>query len=92
VTVKRAHIIVEGRVQGVFYRASMKETADIYGVKGWVRNLPSGEVEALAEGEGSAIDGLIEWCRQGPPGAAVDEVRIDWEEPKGEFKSFEVRR
>jgi len=92
VTVKRAHIIVEGRVQGVFYRASMKEMADIYGVKGWVRNLPSGEVEAMAEGDNNAIDNLVEWCRQGPPNAAVDHVWVDWETPKNEFKSFEIRR
>lgn len=91
-TVKRAHIIVEGRVQGVFYRASMKEMADIYGVKGWVRNLPSGEVEAVAEGDSNAIDDLVKWCRQGPPNAAVDQVCVDWETPKNEFKSFEIRR
>jgi len=92
VALKRAHILVEGRVQGVFYRASMKETAEHYGVKGWVRNLPGGEVEALVEGEEGAVDGLIEWCRQGPPGAAVDNVRVEWEPPKGDFESFFIKR
>ncbi len=91
-TTKRAHLIIEGRVQGVFYRQSMKEMADIFGVKGWVRNLPSGEVEAEIEGDNGAVDNLLEWCRQGPPSAAVDYIKIDWGEPGGDFKAFVVKR
>lgn len=68
----------------------MKEKADLYGVKGWVKNLPSGEVEALVEGEDTAVDELIDWCWQGPPAAKVDRVEISWEEPKEEFKTFSV--
>lgn len=92
VALTRAHILIEGRVQGVFFRSSMKEVADRYGVKGWARNLPSGEVEALVEGESGAVDGLIEWCRQGPPAAAVDRVTVGWEQPKDEFTSFFIKR
>lgn len=88
---KRAHLIINGRVQGVFYRQGMKEMANIFGVKGWVRNLPSGEVEAEIEGDNSAVDNLLEWCRQGPPAAAVDYIKIDWEEPKGNLKDFIIK-
>lgn len=90
--VKRAYILIKGLVQGVFYRSSMKEMANFYGVKGWVRNLPSGEVEAEVEGEDSAISNLIDWCWQGPPSAKVDRVEINWVEPRGEFKSFSIKR
>ncbi|MCL6473091.1 MAG: acylphosphatase [Firmicutes bacterium] len=89
---KRAHLIIEGRVQGVFYRQSMKEMATIYRVKGWVKNLPSGEVEAVIEGDNNSVDDLIEWCRQGPPASAVDHIKIDWEEPRGDFKTFVIKR
>lgn len=91
-TLKRARILIEGRVQGVFFRASMKEMADRYGVKGWVRNLLSGEVEALVEGKDVAVDSLIKWCWQGPPAAVIDRVTVEWEPPKGEFKAFLIKR
>ncbi|NCO65611.1 MAG: acylphosphatase [Candidatus Aquicultor secundus] len=90
-TEKRLHLLIQGRVQGVYYRQSMKEMADLRHVKGWVRNLPSGEVEAVIEGDGVMVDDLVGWCRRGPDRAAVDRVRIDWEEPKGDFKSFVVK-
>lgn len=90
-TEKRLHLLIKGRVQGVYYRQSMKEMADFYRVKGWVKNLPSGEVEAVVEGESGMVDELVEWSRRGPDRAAVDNVKIDWEEPKGEFKSFIIR-
>ncbi|MBE0447301.1 MAG: acylphosphatase [Actinobacteria bacterium] len=89
---KRAHILIEGRVQGVFFRASMKEEAERYGIKGWVRNLPGGDVEALIEGENAAVDELIKWCWQGPPGAMIDHITVEWEPPKGEFESFLIKR
>ncbi|HZD59460.1 MAG TPA: acylphosphatase [Anaerolineae bacterium] len=76
----------------MFFRSSMKEVADRYGVRGWVRNLLGGEVEALVEGEDAAVHALIEWCWQGPPTAAVDNVAVEWELPKGEFESFSIRR
>lgn len=88
----RAHIVIEGRVQGVCYRAGLKEEADRFGLKGWVRNLPGGEVEAMVEGDEGAIDALTEWCRKGPPRAAVDSVTVEPETPLGDFDTFLIIR
>jgi acylphosphatase len=70
----RAHVFVSGRVQGVFFRTETKYKADGYGVKGWVRNLPDGRVEAVFEGEEEAVKALIEFCKRGPQGARVTSV------------------
>jgi acylphosphatase len=87
----RAHVIVSGRVQGVFYRASTRDKAACIGVSGWVRNLPGGGVEAVFEGGKNKVEEMIEWCKTGPAGAIVDDVSVSWEEPEG-FEGFEVRR
>ncbi len=87
----RAHVIIHGLVQGVWFRASTKETALRLGVGGWVRNLPDGGVEALFEGEKKKVEEIIGWCHKGPPGARVTKVDIAWEPYKGEFKRFDVR-
>ncbi|MDI6816632.1 MAG: acylphosphatase [Actinomycetota bacterium] len=91
-TLGRAHIVIEGRVQGVYYRASLKEAAEGLGLKGWVRNLPGGEVEAAVEGEESAIDALVEWCWKGPPHAAVDNVTVEPGPLLGDFDTFLILR
>ena len=70
----RQHLLIKGNVQGVSYRKSTKRMAEELQVKGWVRNLPSGEVEACFEGPRSAVAQLAEWCRQGPPRSRVEEV------------------
>lgn len=88
----RAYLRIEGRVQGVFYRGSMNAEARALGVCGWVRNQPDGSVEAVAEGPRHAVDRLIVWARQGPPGALVTAVHIAWEESRGEFTNFATRR
>jgi acylphosphatase len=88
---KRAHLMIEGRVQGVFFRQSMKKAADLYGVSGWVRNLVSGEVEATVEGDEAAVNGLIEWCRAGPDRAHVEHVAVEWQEPTGKEGLFAVK-
>ena len=88
----RAKIVIEGRVQGVYYRAGLKDEADRFGLKGWVRNLPGGEVEAVVEGDEDAIDALVEWCRKGPPRAAVDSVTVEPETPLGDFDTFLIIR
>ncbi len=87
----RAHVIIHGLVQGVWFRASTKETALGLGVDGWVRNLPGGGVEALFEGEKKKVEEIVGWCHKGPPGARVTKVDIVWEPYKGEFKHFDVR-
>ena len=87
----RAHVIIQGLVQGVFFRSSMKEKALQLGVGGWVRNLPDGGVEALFEGEKKKVEELVAWCYKGPPGARVMKVDLGWEPYKGEFRHFDVR-
>ena len=87
----RAHLVVHGHVQGVFYRASTARQAAVCGVKGWVRNLPDGNVEVMAEGETAAVDALVAWCRVGPPNAYVTDVDVAYLPARGEFTGFIVR-
>lgn len=87
----RVHLIISGRVQGVFFRANTRKTAKDLGLKGWVRNLPGGEVEVVAEGRKPALERLIEFCRKGPEGAHVENANVEWERPKGGFTSFDVK-
>jgi len=87
----RAHAIIYGRVQGVFFRASTREEAQRIGVGGWVRNLSDGSVEALFEGETLKVEAVLGWCHKGPSGARVSSVDISYEPYKGEFKRFEIR-
>ena len=87
----RARIIISGRVQGVFYRHNTNQEANRIGVTGWVRNLPSGEVEAVIEGEKDKVTELIEWCRIGPPYSRVDDVSVNWKQYTGEFSHFTIR-
>jgi acylphosphatase len=76
-SVRTVRLIVSGRVQGVGYRFWAERTARELGLRGWVRNLPDGSVEALATGEADAVARMIEACRQGPRAAAVDALRIE---------------
>jgi acylphosphatase len=88
----RAHLKIRGRVQGVYYRASMVREAQNLGLTGWVMNCADGSVEAVAEGTRSAIESLIDWCRQGPPGARVDRVELSWQTFERGFFGFIIRR
>lgn len=88
---RRVRLFISGRVQGVYYRVSMVAAALSYGVTGWVRNLPDGRVEAVAEGEEKALRALIAWCRKGPPRATVTGIDEDWSEATGEFHDFTVK-
>ena len=88
----RAHIFVSGRVQGVFYRSNTRRKALGLGLTGWVRNLPDGRVEVVAEGEENQVDELIRWCGMGPPRAAVTNLEVKRETYTGEFETFRVRR
>ena len=89
-TKTRAKAIISGRVQGVFFRMETKRAADRLGVKGWVRNLKDGTVEAVFEGNQDQVQGGLDWCRQGPPHAAVDDVKVTWHEYAGEFDGFQI--
>ncbi|HPC85086.1 MAG TPA: acylphosphatase [Smithellaceae bacterium] len=88
---KRVHVLISGRVQGVFFRAETLRTALSLGLAGWVLNREDGCVEALFEGEDESVDRMLAWCRQGPPHARVD--RVDWtEEPwRGDLKDFRIK-
>jgi acylphosphatase len=88
----RAHILVSGRVQGVFFRQETDAKAKRHNVTGWVRNLPDGRVEAILEGEKEAVDSVIEFCRRGPPGAYVSKLEVSWEDWVGEFSDFKITR
>lgn len=88
----RAHLLVHGRVQGVFFRANMRRVALENGVKGWVRNLPDGRtVEAVLEGPTSAVERVICWSLRGPPLARVERLEVEFEPYRGEYETFEIR-
>mgnify|MGYP000170857423 CR=1 FL=1 len=86
----RAHVLISGRVQGVFFRYETKRMAIRHRVSGWVRNMPDGRVEAVFEGEESDVKAMIEFCHRGPPGAIVREVEVIWEKPTGKFQGFQI--
>jgi acylphosphatase len=79
----RKHVVVSGRVQGVFFRDSVRRLAEQHGVAGWVRNTWDGTVEAVFEGEPDAVERLVDFCRKGPPHAAVEQVDARTEPPEG---------
>jgi acylphosphatase len=87
----RAHVYVSGRVQGVFFRQNTKRQAQTHDVKGWVRNLDDGRVEAVFEGEESAVNALVEFCRHGPVAAKVEKIEVAFEVFSGEFVDFQTR-
>jgi acylphosphatase len=86
----RRRLLVHGRVQGVFYRDTCRQQARAQGVHGWVANRPDGAVEVVLEGESSAVEAMVAWCRRGPPDAEVASVDVIDEEPRAE-SGFEVR-
>jgi acylphosphatase len=88
----RVHLVIRGRVQGVFFRGSAEDEATALGLTGWVRNCRDGTVELVAEGEESRIERLVAWCHQGPQGALVTDVDVLRETPTGEFTDFRVVR
>ena len=84
----RAHVFISGRVQGVFYRTSTRDIAEQYGLTGWVKNTSDGYVEAVFEGEETAIKDMIAWCHKGPRLAEVSDVSVDYKKFLGEFEEF----
>jgi len=87
----RLHAIVSGTVQGVFFRDTTLRTANELKLVGWVRNLPNGSVEVIAEGTHDNLESLLNFLRVGPPQARVDQVAADWLLATNEFASFTVR-
>jgi acylphosphatase len=87
----RAHVLISGVVQGVGYRFSTQDMAQLLKLNGWVRNLRDGRVEAVFEGPHSSVEEMIRWCHQGPPAAIVKQVAVEYEPPEG-LTHFEMRR
>lgn len=88
---ERARVSISGRVQGVFFRDSVREKAEGLGLAGWVKNLPDGRVEALFEGPSQNVREMVDWCEQGPSQASVENVDTEIEEAHGDLEGFEVR-
>ena len=88
----RARILITGVVQGVFFRREVTDIARRLGILGWVRNLPDGRVEALAEGDKARLDELIRFCHVGPRGAVVRKVEVEWSDYSGEFRGFRITK
>lgn len=83
------HLLIKGKVQGVFYRASAKETADVLHLCGWVKNTPEGDVEITATGSDSRLQQFTEWCKKGPARAVVASVSVNKLEEKP-FEDFRI--
>ncbi|HEX2065520.1 MAG TPA: acylphosphatase [Candidatus Thermoplasmatota archaeon] len=89
---KRLHLFIEGVVQGVTFRESTRRQAERHAVRGWVRNLPDGRVEAVLEGDPAAVDAVAAWCQRGPERAKVHRVEASEEPPTRKFAEFKVLR
>ena len=87
----RLRVVIEGRVQGVFFRAATREEACSLGLSGWVKNCLDGRVEAVFEGEREKVEQILKWCRKGPLGATVRNVEVNWEDATGEIDSFSIK-
>jgi acylphosphatase len=88
---RRMHVLIKGRVQGVYFRYNTLTKAEEYHLTGWVRNRSDGSVEMVCEGMEDDINKMVRWCNQGPERAYVREVETDWKEYTGEFNVFEIR-
>ena len=86
----RAQVAVRGIVQGVGFRWSTCRRANQLGLTGWVRNCTNGTVEAVFEGEEDSVGAMVDWCRQGPSSAVVDDVSVAWQQATGEFRRFDA--
>jgi acylphosphatase len=87
----RLKLKISGRVQGVCYRWYTRDTAAELGLTGWVRNLPDGTVELVAEGARGKLEQLLDCCRRGPDLARVSDIQTEWEDETGEFQEFSIR-
>jgi acylphosphatase len=87
----RVHIWVTGRVQGVGFRAFVLQSAPMFGLTGWVHNVGYDQVETVAEGPRDVLERFVDVLKTGPRASRVDEARVEWETPTGEFEGFTVR-
>lgn len=87
---KKIHLLISGKVQGVFYRVKAKGKAEELKLTGWIKNNPDGKVEILAEGKESNLKELIKWCYDGSRNAVVEDIKVDWREGEGKFDQFEI--
>ena len=87
---KRIQVVVKGRVQGVFFRATAQREARQNGLTGWVKNRRDGAVEMVVEGEEDAVKDFLAWAQQGPSTARVDDVETKWRSYTGEFSDFRI--
>jgi acylphosphatase len=88
--VVRRRLVIRGRVQGVFFRDTLRRLAERNGVAGWARNTPEGTVEAVLEGDEAAVAGIVEFANRGPEGASVEGVDEQQEQPEG-LTGFRIR-
>jgi acylphosphatase len=86
----RVHVLVSGRVQGVFFRGYAERWGSSLGLTGWVRNLWDRRIEIVAEGEKPGLEQLLDRLRIGPPSARVEGLEVHWEEPRDEFSDFRI--
>jgi acylphosphatase len=90
------HLLIKGKVQGVYYRASAKEAAEKWHISGWIKNTPEGHVETLASGEEADLRSFVEWCKRGPERAVVSDVielpKQSGEQAQANFKGFAIVR
>jgi len=88
---KAVHVIISGRVQGVFFRMETRRAAEGFSVNGWVRNCQDGTVEAVFEAESEKVDLMLDWSKKGPPMASVSDIKVDSISYTGEYKGFSIR-
>jgi acylphosphatase len=89
-SLKQLHLVVKGRVQGVYFRASAQREAKRLGLSGWVKNRSDGAVELLAEGEEDALRQLCGWAERGPTAARVEDLQVRWRAYVGDFSDFRI--
>lgn len=87
----QAHVLISGKVQGVFFRSNTEDKAKELGLNGWVKNLPDGRVEAVFEGNEKKVKEMVEWCKKGPRFSHVRRIDVEFNKASNEFKNFEIR-
>lgn len=87
----QAHVFVEGKVQGVYFRDTTRKQAEEHAVEGWVRNLSDGRVEAVLQGDRDDVEAMIDFCHEGPPRARVEDVDVEWVDEDEDLAGFTIR-